>query len=202
MKDQLILFIRRTKELISYHATGKKTLLFFIIANLFYIAMLLITIPKVMEFSGGLKIPDMMPRGYDANHVHTLLDALGSEGRAYYLYRQIPLDMFYPAFFAISYSLIMAYFLKKLRRMGSFLFIACLLPLVAGLADYAENVGIVMMLNSYPNISSILISTTALFSQVKSISTTIYFISLIIVLAVLGYRAITKKPTPPHKSVR
>jgi hypothetical protein len=185
--------MRSIKKLISDHATGKKTIIFFVIANIFYAAMLMITIPKIMEFSGGLKIPDMMPRGYDANHINSLFSALESEGRAYYLYRQIPLDMVYPALFAISYSLIMAFFLKKLNRLNSFLFITCLLPLIAGLADYAENLGIIMMLDSYPKISQLLISTTSVFSFIKSISTTIYFISLIMVLIVLGYRAIKMK---------
>ena len=185
--------MKRIKTVIIAHATGKKTLLFFIVANLFYVAMLAVTIPKTMAFSDGMKIPDMMPGGFDAEYVNTLFTSLGSEGRDYYLFRQIPLDMVYPGLFAISYCLIMAFFLKKLQKMDSFWFIACLLPLLAGFADYAENVGIVMMLNSYPNISQSLISNTSAFSLVKSISTTIYFISLLIVFLVLGYKTITRK---------
>ena len=185
--------MKRIKTLIIAHATGKKTLLFFVAANIVYVTMLTITIPKTMSFSDGMKIPDMMPGGYDAEYVNTLFASLGSEGRDYYLFRQIPLDIVYPGLFAISYCLIMAFFLKKLQKMDSFWFLACLLPLLAGLADYAENVGIVMMLNSYPNISQSQVGITSVFSLVKSISTTIYFISLLIVLLVLGYRTISRK---------
>ena len=73
--------------------------------------MLTITIPMVMSFSDGMKLLDMMPAGYSAEYVNTLLNTLGEQGRNAYLFQQIPVDMVYPFLFAVSYCLLFAYFL-------------------------------------------------------------------------------------------
>ncbi len=78
--------------------------------------MLAVTIPKTMAFSNGMKLLDMMPLGYNAEYVKTLLTTLGADGRAIYLFQQIPIDMIYPFLFAFSYCLTMGYFLKKTQQ--------------------------------------------------------------------------------------
>ncbi|HCM76865.1 MAG TPA: hypothetical protein DIS90_10815, partial [Cytophagales bacterium] len=62
------------------------------------------------------------------------------------------------------------------------------LPLVAGAADYAENFGIISMLNSFPDVSSGRAALTNYFTVIKSVSTTGYFVALTLVLLVLGFR--------------
>ncbi|MDR2206936.1 MAG: hypothetical protein LBE36_12375 [Flavobacteriaceae bacterium] len=69
------------KNLITKNANGKKILILFILTNIVYAIMLTITIPKVMNFAGGM----MLPTGYDADYVNTLLNALGTDGRNAYL---------------------------------------------------------------------------------------------------------------------
>ena len=107
----------------------------------------MITIPHVMSFSGGMKLLDMIPTGYNIAYVNSLLNTLGEKGRNAYLFNQIPLDMIYPLLFGISYCLIIAYFLKKIGKLESFLFYICFLPLFSGLFDYCENIGIIAMLS-------------------------------------------------------
>ena len=68
--------------------------------------MLIITIPKTMAFSNGMKLLDMMPSGYDSEYITSLFEALGEDGRHAYLYSQLPVDMIYPLLFGISYCLI------------------------------------------------------------------------------------------------
>ena len=48
-----------------------------------------------MAFSGGMKLLDMMPLGYDMDYINTLFETLGEKGRDIYLYNQIPVDMIY-----------------------------------------------------------------------------------------------------------
>jgi len=178
------------KKLITNNIQGWKVLLFFILANVVYAYMLLISIPKVMSYSNGMKILDMMPGGYDAIFVNTLFNTLGETGRRVYLYLQIPADMIYPLLFGISYTLLLAYFLKKLNKHNTGLFYLCLLPIVAGIADYLENIGIIIMLKHYPGLSDNQIMFTNLFTLIKSTFTTIYFIILILVLIILGINLI------------
>ncbi len=181
------------KNLIERNLNGKKVFLLFLLTNLVYAFMLLVTIPKVMEFSNGIKLLDMMPTGYDADYVHTLLDTLGNQGRSFYLYMQIPIDLIYPALFGISYCLILAYYLNRLNKLNSFLLYLCLLPIAAGFFDYLENFGIISMLKSYPNYSQNIIMNTNIFTILKSLFTSIYFMVLFVVLIIVGLKIFKKK---------
>jgi len=174
------------RKLIQENINGKKVLILFILTNVLYVFMLTITIPKVMSFSGGMKLLDMMPTGYGVEYVNSLLSVLGDNGRYAYLFNQLPVDMVYPFLFAITYSLVLAYFLKKLKKFDSYLFYFCLLPLFSGFFDYCENIGIISILNTYPNNSDNLTQITNIFSILKSFSTTIYFITLTGTLIVMG----------------
>ncbi|MEQ1587453.1 MAG: hypothetical protein ABL895_16330 [Cyclobacteriaceae bacterium] len=173
------------KELIKRNLSAKKVLILFVLTNIVYVFMLTVTIPAIMSYSHGIKILDMMPMGYDADYVNTLLNTLGEEGRQTYLVKQIPIDLIYPFLFGVSYCLVIAYFLNKIGKLES-LFYLCLLPVVAGFFDYLENVGIIALLNTYPDISARLIQVTSVFSIAKSTITTIYFILLIVVLIMFG----------------
>ena len=152
----------------------------FFLTNIIYAVMLLVTIPKVMRYSGGMQLPDMMPTGYSAEYVNELMNTLGEKGRDAYLYNQIPLDMVYPLLFGITYSLLLAYIMNKLGKSDSVLFFLCYMPLLACLFDYIENAGIISILVSYPDNSDLLSQITNIFSILKSSVTTVYFIVLII----------------------
>jgi hypothetical protein len=67
--------------------------------------------------------------------------------------------------------------------------------LIAGLADYLENFGIIIMLNSYPNLSQTSMVATNMFSVVKSMTTTVFFVALIIALLMLGIKTMKEKKT-------
>lgn len=173
------------RELIRKNITGIKVLILFIITNIVYVFMLAVTIPAVARYSGGMDLLDMMPGGYDTSYVMALFDKLGDVGRHTYLYRQIPVDMIYPLLFALGYTLLISYVLNKLGRFEGRLFYLCYLPMFSCLFDYLENIGIIIMLKSYPDISTGLVQLTSIFSVCKSVSTTIFFLTLIGLLILL-----------------
>jgi hypothetical protein len=146
-----------------------------------------------MNFSGGMKLLDIMPTGYNAEYVNSLFNTLGDKGRDAYLFYQLPVDMIYPFLFGVSYCLVLAYFLNKFGKTESYLFYLCFLPLFSGLFDYFENIGIITMLKNYPDNSIILTQTTNAFSIIKSFLTTIYFIILITCLIAFGIRNLLQK---------
>ncbi|CAN0583403.1 unnamed protein product [Ectocarpus sp. 12 AP-2014] len=167
--------------------SGKKVLVLFLLTNIVYGYMLLVTIPATMAFSNGLQLLDMMPVGYNLEYT------LGNTGRQMYLTKQIPVDMIYPLLFGISYAAVLAYFLKKLPRLNQNYLYLCLLPVIAGIADYFENIGIITMLNAYPTVTETSVHINSLFSIIKSSATSIYFLVLIFVLIILGYRTLKPK---------
>lgn len=183
------------KDLIIRNLQGRKILILFIITMVIYAIMLLVTIPLVMYFADGLKLLDMMPSGYNAEYVSSLMNALGEEGRHAYLYYQIPFDMLYPGFFAVTWSLIFAWFLRKANRLHSSLFYVSYIPLFAGLFDYMENFGIIAIIGTWPNTPDLLSSASNIFSVIKSFLTTIYYVSLIVLLIVVMLKYIRRKKT-------
>jgi hypothetical protein len=187
--------MKRLTKFLEKNISGKKVLGLFILTNVVYVFMLTVTIPKTMEFSKGMNLLDMMPTGYDLNYVSELLNSLGEIGRETYLTNQIPVDMIYPILFGLTYCLLLAYFLKKLNKLNSPFTYLCLIPIIAGIADYLENFGIIAMLKSYPDLTEISVKTTSSFSLIKSISTTAFFIVLIIILVTLGLKTINNTKT-------
>lgn len=173
-------------RLLSIPVKGRNIFVLFIATTVIYTLMLTITIPKLMTFSGGKKIIDMMPGGYNTSFVVDLLGALGEEGRSFYLTRQLPLDFIYPVAFAVTYALIFVFFLRKINRHDSPWKFIALLPVIAGVADYLENIGIIAMLKTYPDISTSLVQLSSSVSVLKASATTVYFVSLIILLVAVG----------------
>lgn len=176
--------VKLLREFIYRHSNGKTVISLLILTSLVFAFMWTVTIPKVMEFSDGMKLLDLMHAGYDAEYVGTLFDALGTHGRNAYLYNQIPADMFFPGLFGLTYCFLFVWFLKKINQHESPLFYFSLLPLVSGISDYIENIGIVTMLKQYPNVSEETVSVTNTFSMFKSASATFYFFALFVVIAV------------------
>ncbi len=170
------------KNFIGKQLKGYKVLYLFLLTNVVYFFMILVTIPKLTRMAGGMKILDMMPTGYSEAYVKGLLAALGPDGRSAYLWEQIPLDLVFPLLFGVSYCLLQAFILKKLGKFHEVYFYLCLLPVLAGLADYMENLGIILLLTSYPNLANFTINWTQIFTLTKSILSSLFYVGLIISL--------------------
>ncbi len=176
------------RDLIKRNLNGKKVLLLFAITNIIYAFMLLFTIPDVMGFSGGMKLLDMMPTGYNHAYVNSLFATLGETGRDAYLKNQIPVDMIYPLLFGLCYCLTLAYFLNKLGKLESPFFYLCFIPVFAAVFDYSENIGIITMLTYYPDNSSLQTQITNVFSILKSSFTMVFFLILLISFITFGFK--------------
>lgn len=171
---------------------GKTVLLLLLLTNIVYVYMLFVSIPKVIGFAGGMKIPDMMPIGYEPEYIITLLEKLGDQGRHVYLYQQIPVDLCYPFLFGITYCMVILYLLQKNQKMNGETFYLCLLPLMGGFFDYLENFSIIHMLSSFPGISVSSVKISAFFTVFKSMLSSISFTVIIILLLMLILRKLVR----------
>lgn len=135
--------------------------------------------PLIAEFSGGLPILDLKSEGYSYAYVTNLLETLGKEGRSTYLFPQLTLDMFFPLAYVPFLVLLTGLLLKKNRWNGTFYDYSLLIPILTGLADYGENIGSILLIHSYPNISEGLVYFTSASTVLKSIG---LVISLLLVV--------------------
>lgn len=183
---------RKTQELLNRYSTGRNVLVLFVITQIIYAFMLLYTIPNVMNHAKGMKLLDMQPAGYSAEYAKSLFDHLEASGREAYLFRQIPVDMIYPLLFAVTYSLLLTFLFKKSFNPSSKIHSLSLIPIVGGLFDYLENIGIINMLSIYPNFSVFLANMTNVFSVLKSIFITLFFVLLVVGVVGLIVKKVTK----------
>ena len=142
-----------------------------LIATVIYVLMITVTLAHIETISGQLPF-DMRPFGYGPPDAATLLEALGAEGRAYYLSRQIPLDTLYPALLAVTLSSTVCWFG---RRMPNRIIVRVGVAFAVGSAlfDYAENLGIVAMICGWPDASGSLVYAASAATIAKSVMTTL-----------------------------
>jgi len=165
---------------------GRLVLALFVATQAVYLAMVLLTLPHLQALAGGMAPFDMLPTGYDMPYAMRFLDAIGAEGRAYYLGRQIPLDLVYPGLFAVSWALLWLWLLAKAGRTPAVLRNVGWLPVLAGIADYAENGLVATMLTRFPDLPAGLVKTASAMTMVKSAATALFFVCLAILLIVVG----------------
>lgn len=155
----------------------------------FLILLLLINggwgVAELLRMTGGVNILDFS-FGYSAQEAYAQLDAMGEAGRAFYRTRIIPLDFPFPAAYALFYMSAMGFLLKG-QGLGAKRYTTALLsvPLVAMLADWAENICILSMLNAYPDQLSVV-------SILGSCFTILKFVCTYATVAILVYLALRR----------
>lgn len=165
----------------------RKMLIYGGLSAAIYLLMTSVTLTHLFDLTDMLPF-DLRFNGYSYEAANALLEALGHEGRRYYLTRQIPLDVFYPGLLALTLINAMRWSDAKapcslLLRTGT------ALSVTAMLADYAENIGITSMLLSFPTLSQGAVSVISAVTQVKSIATTLAVMVLLGMILTRIYRA-------------
>jgi len=167
------------------YSTGKVVSILFILTMAVYITMLSYSIPIVSAFAPELPIFDLSPLGYSFNYANDLLNILGAEGRNLYLSTQLPLDFIYPGLFSITYSLMLTWLFGKTFNVNSKIYYFSLIPFLVGIFDYVENIFIIKMINSFPDLQVTTVKIASIFTVLKSSFTVFFFILLIVGFALL-----------------
>jgi hypothetical protein len=167
---------------------GRQAALFGLAASGIYLLMIFITLAHIETLS-GLRPFDMRLSGYSAEQADSLLSALGSSGRQYYLTRQIPLDLVYPALMALTLVSLLKWLglrgaHRKLVQIGFWFSIG------AAVADYLENVGICLMILSWPETSANTVLAASVASIVKSGLTTAAVVSVLLAVVFWAFKRI------------
>ena len=166
-------------------ASGKNVLLLFVLTMAIYLFMLLVTIPRVQSYAPDTALFDLSPAGYSHSQAMTLLESLGHDGRGAYLFPQLALDFVYPGLFGICFSLMLIWlYSTRIRSDSKFLYLA-ILPVLGGLFDYVENILIIRMIATFPDVPKGLVSAASGSTLLKSTFSTASFLLLILGLALL-----------------
>jgi hypothetical protein len=157
-----------------------------IIGAAIYLIMITVTLAHIEAVSGHVPF-DMRPFGYNGQDASALLDQLGFAGRQYYLQRQIPLDTLYPALLALTLVFAMRWFGNRIAS-DRFVRVGIILSVGAALCDYVENLGIVAMIWSWPNLSDAMVYASSAATIGKSVLTTAAVICLMLIGVLWAWR--------------
>lgn len=150
-----------------------------------YLLMVNITLAHIEAVSGLIPF-DMRPLGYSHTDALMLLDALGADGRAYYLSHQIPLDTVYPALLALTLTGAICWIGQRLPS-RTLVRAGVALSIGAAAFDYAENLAICAMIWNGPTPSVPLVFAASAATIAKSVLTSLA-VSLTLLLGVMWAR--------------
>ncbi len=122
---------------------------------------IIVTVGQIQEVSGGIGILDFEP-GYSKERVAEVFSNYGDRGMA--LYRRVQvLDLFNPALYSLIAS-VLTYLLWR-GRGPQWL---CLMPMLGGIGDYAENLTLFLLSRSFPELPDTLVQLSSTLSLVKN----------------------------------
>ncbi|PYG26678.1 hypothetical protein [Pelagimonas varians] len=136
-----------------------------------YLLMINVTLAHIEAVSGQIPF-DMRPFGYAPADAAMMLDALGADGRKYYLSHQILLDTIYPAMLALTLIATICWFGQRMPK-SKLVRAGIAASVGAALFDYVENLGIAAMILNWPDISAPLVFSASAATIVKSCLTTV-----------------------------
>ncbi|MCL1820335.1 MAG: hypothetical protein FWG36_06745 [Oscillospiraceae bacterium] len=151
--------------------TWKKAIIFTLIFAAFFVLINFsaIGVAGLLEITNGANILDF-EFGYTYEEAHSLLTALETEGRAFYLNKILPIDYPFPFAYALFYVGLIALLLKHIKSHKLFGY-SLLVPIFAMLFDWTENIGLIAMLRSYPNLSEWSVQLASVTGMLKTVFT-------------------------------
>lgn len=153
--------------------SGKFLIFLFILTHIIYFLMLFWTIPNLMQMSGGLQIFDLKPMGHTFQDALKLLENLGTEGRLYYVNKQLVLDLFYPLGYGLTYSIGGVWLFHRIVKTKILGYTSLVTSLLAASCDYLENFHIYKLLKLFPSVTLEDIQTLNQMTLLKSVFNTI-----------------------------
>lgn len=117
---------------------------------------------------------------YSPEEVKDLMAQMGEEGRAINRFISGRIDMIYPLIYGLFLILLLVRLSSTLKyRRGPWLL---LVPILAMLFDYLENIQVLRMLRQYPDISKELVAFSSLMSSLKWL----FVLAALLLVVILG----------------
>lgn len=151
--------------------TWKKTIIASVLFAALYILInfTAVGVAGLLQLTGGANILDF-EFGYTTDKALAMLTALGEQGRVFYLTKIIPIDFPFPLSYMLFYASWIALLAKRIAPRGRIKYLL-MVPFLATVFDWIENIGIISMLNNYPSLPGWAVVTASAAGILKTICT-------------------------------
>jgi hypothetical protein len=141
--------IAKLSDFLTRQANGRNILIFLAL----FILMNAVVLPwgggRIAAYSGGVEAIDLQ-LWYTPEQVYQMIAAYGEQGRAFYIAFELIADTAYPFIYGGLFALLTTYLLRRGLPPESSMQKLHLVPAAVVVADFMENLGIVIMLAAYP----------------------------------------------------
>lgn len=163
--------------------TGGKRIMIWGLAFVVFNSLVFPVMGSRVDPSGVYKVFDLF-FGYSMPEAVSLLQGIGEKGRTAHFFTTAVADIIYPVIYTFLLSMLIALLIKKLLLSESIYSYFILSPFCVMAFDYLENLSIIIMLASFPDISESMVKTGS-FAGIAKWCCTGFVITGIIFLAAL-----------------
>jgi hypothetical protein len=161
-----------------------KIIILFVLAHLVLLLMMVFTFPQI-NAKMGTQAFDLKSFGYTIEEATSMVQNLDQSTIDYYLFPQLfLLDILYPILLALLISALIIRLSKLIWKEKHMIANLYVLPFVAMLCDYTENILITILITNPMEISSNIVSTASAFTQMKGLFTTISWLIVIVLFVI------------------
>lgn len=163
------------------------------VAFALFVALVLPAQPQIEAATGAnVSSPDLS-LWYTADQLYETANAYGPEGRDAYVRARVTFDVLWPLVYVGFLALTLSWVYRARGDGSRFWQRANLLPIAAGLLDYAENVCTATVMSRYPARTPVLDSLAAVFTVSKWLTLSASFAVLSVGVALVLWRGLRRR---------
>lgn len=147
--------------------THGRTILAFFVLMLVFALFIVPNLQGKLEASSGGTGPIDLLLAYTPETAYSMIKSYGDESRAAYRRFAMTSDVAYPVVYSVFFGLVITWLFRRSFAADSKLQLLNVVPLGAWLFDWLENIHIVTLLTTYPEMSSTVARFASLFTSVK-----------------------------------
>ena len=161
-------------------SSPKRIFLIFVASQLVFLLMMIYTFPEINR-QIGTKAFDLQTFGYSVSTAQSIVNNLDDRTMGLYIFPQLMLlDIVYPFLLALLLSGLLFRLIKTTQSEGKIISKLLILPFVAMISDYSENIGVILMISKSIEVSQTIVYLTSTSTILKGVSTSIAWIAILV----------------------
>ena len=158
----------------------KNICILFVASHLVLLIMMIFTLPVIND-QIGTKVFDLQTLGYSVSVAESIVENLNNETTSLYLFPQLTLlDLLYPILLALFLSSILFRLFSITETKSKIASILLVIPFMAMLFDYAENICVILMISKSLELTKTLVLLSSSFTILKGVFTSITWITILV----------------------
>jgi len=158
----------------------KNICILFVVSHLVLLMMMIFTLPVIND-QIGTKVFDLQTLGYSVSVAESIVENLNNETTSLYLFPQLTLlDLLYPILLALFLSSILFRLFSITETKSKIASILLVIPFMAMLFDYAENICVILMISKSLELTKTLVLLSSSLTILKGVFTSITWITILV----------------------